>query len=286
MKIDSICLAALCCGFIAVWTGCSSPNRQNEELPVLEKREDFQWPEGKRAAISLTFDDARESQVTKGIPILDEYGVKATFYILVRNLERQLDAWKQAVNTGHEIGNHTIAHPCSGNFSFIGDDRALEDYTLEKMRHELVEANNIIENLLGVEPVSFAYPCGQKFVGRGKNLKSYVPLIAKEFLTGRGWMDEWANDPAFCDMANLMAMELDGKDFEQVKQLIDRTLANGGWLIFCGHEIGEGGRQTTYSSTLKAICEYAQKPANGIWLDNVQSIANHICKQRTDTREF
>ena len=285
MRIISIGLTIICCTIVIAYTGCSPSKRQNNDLPVMEKREDFQWPKGKRAAISLTFDDARHSQVTQGIHILNEYGTKATFYVSISNLEGQLDAWKKAVANGHEIGNHTLKHPCSGNFSFIYD-RALEDYTLDKMRHELVEANNIIENLLGVRPVSFAYPCGQKFVGRGQNLKSYVPLVAEEFLTGRGWMDEWANDPAFCDMANLMAMELDGKDFEQVEQLIDRTLSNGGWLIFCGHEIGEEGRQTVYSSTLKALCEYAQDPANGIWLDSVQAVANHIRKQRNDTREF
>jgi hypothetical protein len=85
-------------------------------------------------------------------------------------------------------------------------------------------------------------------------------------------------------MAQLMGVELDGKDFEQVKQLLDRTLANGGWLVFCGHEIGERGpRQTTISSTLKAICEYAQDPANGLWLDTVEEVAGYILKQRTGT---
>jgi peptidoglycan/xylan/chitin deacetylase (PgdA/CDA1 family) len=285
VKIYSICLTVVCCYIVAFCTGGPPANRQNKELPVLQKREDFRWPEGKHAAISLTFDDARQSQITRGIPLLDKYDTKATFYVSISNLDRMLDAWKKAAKNGHEIGNHTLKHPCSGNFSFIYD-RALEDYTLDKMRHELAEANNIIENLLGVTPVSFAYPCGQKFVGRGRNLKSYVPLVAEQFMTGRGWMDEWANDPTFCDMANLMAMELDGKDFEQVKQLIDRTLKNGGWLIFCGHETAEVGRQTTYLSTIKALCEYAQDPANGIWLDTVQAIANHIHKQRTDKREF
>jgi peptidoglycan/xylan/chitin deacetylase (PgdA/CDA1 family) len=285
VKIDSACLTVIYCCVIAVCTGCLLSGQQDKELSTFKKQEDFRWPEGKRAAISLTFDDARHSQVTRGIPILDEYGTKATFYVSIRTFKERFDAWKKAAINGHEIGSHTLTHPCSGNFSFIYD-RALEDYTLDKMRHELVGANNIIENLLGVRPVSFAYPCGQKFVGRGKNLKSYVPLVAEEFMTGRGWMDEWSNNPAFCDMANLMAMELDGKDFEQVKHLIDRTLANGGWLIFCGHEIGEAGRQTVYSSTLKAICEYAQDPANGLWLDTVQAVANHIRKQRTVTREF
>ena len=40
------------------------------------------WPEGKKTALSLTFDDARLSQVDQGLPLLDAYGVKATFYVL------------------------------------------------------------------------------------------------------------------------------------------------------------------------------------------------------------
>jgi len=268
------------CSFIAIFTGCSTSDLQDKELSTLNGRENFSWPEGKRAAISLTFDDARFSQVDRGMPILDKYNARATFYVSIRPLEERLDDWKKAVAKGHEIGNHTLTHPCSGNFSFARE-RALENYTLDKMRYELKESNDIIERLLAVRPVSFAYPCGQKFVGRGRNLKSYIPLVAEKFLAGRGWMDEWSNDPTFCDMAQLMAMELDGKDFEQVKQLIDRTLANGGWLVFCGHNIGDEGRQTTVSSTLEALCEYAQDPANGLWLDTVENIARHILKQRT-----
>jgi len=270
------------CYIIIASTGCSLSNLQDKELAAFEQQEDFRWPEGKRAAISLTFDDARFSQVERGIPILDEYGAKATFYVSIEPLEERLEAWKRAAANGHKIGNHSLTHPCSGNFSFARE-RALENYTLDKMQYELEESNNIIERLLGVRPVSYAYPCGQKYVGRGRDVKSYVPVVAEEFLAGRGWMDEWANDPTFCDMAQLMAMELDGKDFEQVKQLIDRTLANGGWLVFCGHDIGEGGRQTTLSSTLKALCEYAQDPANGLWLDTVEAVARYILKQRTGT---
>ena len=209
MKTAPICLTTVYCFVILNFAGCSQSNLQDQDLPVMEKREDFRWPEGKRAAISLTFDDARHSQITNGLPLLDKYDTKATFYVSIPNMEGRLEAWKAAAANGHEVGNHTLTHPCSGNFPFVGD-RALEDYTLEKMRHELTESNTTIERLLDVRPVSFAYPCGQKYVGRGRNLKSYVPLVAEKFVSGRGWMDEWANDPAFCDMAQLMAMELDG----------------------------------------------------------------------------
>ncbi len=280
MRTVFVCLTAISCCVIIATMGCSQVSPQAKDLPVLEQREHFRWPEGKRAAISLTFDDARHTQITNGIPLLDEYDTKATFYVSLGRLEERLDAWKAAAAGGHEIGNHTLTHPCSGNFSFI-DDRALEDYTLDRMRAELAESNATIERLLDVTPVSFAYPCGQKYVGRGRNLKSYVPLIAEHFLSGRGWMDEWANDPAFCDMAQLMGMELDGKDFEQIKQVIDRTLANGGWLVLAGHEMADDGRQTTQLATLRALCEYARDPANGLWLDTVEAITRHIHKQRT-----
>jgi peptidoglycan/xylan/chitin deacetylase (PgdA/CDA1 family) len=296
MKAATGFLSVVCCCFVVLSTGCSQFGPQNKHLPVLRNREDFQWPEGKRAAISLTFDDARRTQITNGIPLLDEYDVKATFYVVPSRLTGiagsqpaiqgaealdTLAAWRAAAANGHEIGNHTLTHPCSGNFSFINDERALEGYTLDRMRDELLEANAAIESMLGVRPVSFAYPCGQKYVGRGRNLKSYVPLVAEHFLSGRGWMDEWANDPAYCDMAQLMAMELDGKSFEQVKELIDRRLTDGGWLVLAGHEIADDGRQTTQMATLRALCEYARDPANGLWLDTVEAITRHIHKQRT-----
>jgi peptidoglycan-N-acetylglucosamine deacetylase len=286
MKAVCLCLIVASSCVTAACSGCSSSKlkgkeRSSDAVPKTsaQARRTIHWPQGKRAAISLTFDDGRGSQIDRGVPILDKYGVKATFYVLIDPMKKRLDDWKKVAAEGHEIGNHSLTHPCSGNFPF-SRQKALEDYTLDQMRAELVQANDTIEQLLGVRPVSFAYPCGQKFVGRGRNVKSYVPIVAEEFLTGRGWLDEWANDPAFCDMAQLMAVELDGKTFQQVKQIMDRTLADGGWLIFAGHDIGDGGRQTTLASTLKALCEYAQDPANGIWLDNVKTVARYVLEQR------
>ncbi len=46
---------------------------------VHQDKADFAWPEGIKMALSLTFDDARLTQADKGIPLLDKYGVKATF---------------------------------------------------------------------------------------------------------------------------------------------------------------------------------------------------------------
>jgi len=75
------------------------------------------WPNGSRAALSLSFDDARFSQVQCGLPTLAKVGVRASFYVTISYMNQRLDAWKQAVRDGHEIGNHTMTHPCSGNYA-------------------------------------------------------------------------------------------------------------------------------------------------------------------------
>jgi peptidoglycan-N-acetylglucosamine deacetylase len=239
----------------------------------------FTWPDGKRAALSLSFDDARKSQVDAGVALLDKHNVKATFYVVPSAVERQLDGWKKVVASGHEIGNHSLNHPCTGNFAW-SRQKALEGYTLEKMRDELEQANRRIKELLGVTPVSFAYPCGQTFVGRGVDTRSYVPLVAALFGSGRTWQDETPNDPGFCDLAQTTGVEMDGRDFEEILPILEKARETGQWVSLAGHDIGPDGRQTTRVTMLEKLMRYASDPANKIWVAPVGTIAKYIGEQR------
>lgn len=235
----------------------------------------FAFPEGKRVAVSLSFDDARASQVLAGLDVLARHRAKATFFINPRSAEKQLNGWKRAVREGHEIANHSLTHPCSGNFPWSRKN-SLEEYTAEKFEADLDTANREIERLLGVKATTFAYPCGSKFIGRGAGTRSTVPLVAKRFLVGRGFRDEAANDPAYCDLAQLLGVESDGMSFEQMKAAVEKAAATGGWLVFAGHEIGARGSQTTEAAVLDQFLAYASDPANGIWLDTVEAIARYV----------
>ncbi|QQS45685.1 MAG: polysaccharide deacetylase family protein [Acidobacteriota bacterium] len=239
----------------------------------------FGWPDGRRVALSLSFDDARLSQIDVGLPLFERLGSKATFYLVPSTAERRLEGWKKAAAAGHEIANHTLNHPCSGNFPWARE-KALENYSMEKMRSELLETNRRLEAMLGVRPVSFAYPCGQTFIGRGIDTRSYVPLVAEHFITGRGWMDEAPNDPAWCDMAQLTGIEMDGRDFEQILPIIERAREAGHWVVLGGHEIGQGGNQTTRVAMLEKLVRYAQDPANQVWLAPVGTVAKYVLERR------
>jgi peptidoglycan/xylan/chitin deacetylase (PgdA/CDA1 family) len=244
-----------------------------------ESKQTFHWPAGKRVAVSLSFDDARLSQIDRGLDVLNPTGVKATFFVVPENVKQRLEGWKRAVASGHEIASHSMNHPCTGNFPWSFHN-ALENYTLEQMSQQLDEANAEIQRLLGVRMVTFAYPCGQKFVGRGREMKSYVPLVGEKFLVGRGFYDEYFNDPAFCDLAQAGGTVFDDMDYIQMVKLITQAAQRGDWIIFAGHEIGEKAFQVTDATALGALCRYMQDPANEVWVDTVERIGRYIQQQR------
>ena len=270
---------------LLVWNTVSDSdaieNRQSQPAQRHLDASGFPWPNGAEMALSLTFDDGRPTQVTHAIPLLDAFDVKATFYSQPENLRNELAGWRRAVAVGHEIGNHTVGHPCTGNFAWVRyDGVVLESYDLERMRAEIVQANDEIEEMLGVRPVSFAYPCGQTYVGRGRDTRSYVPLVAELFQTGRRWLDETSNAPDHFDTAQVMAMRMDGEDFAAVQRMVERARHSGNWLVLAGHGVGDNPLWGTQLDMLKDLLAYAQNPDNRVWIAPVTEVATFIADQQ------
>lgn len=257
------------------------PLLPDDSFPIIETKKtmsEISWPENKSAALSITFDDSRLSQLENGIPILDRYGFKGVFYVLPHVVEQNRDAWKAAMNAGHEMGNHTVTHPCSGNFRF-SQHNALEEYSPSRMESELDDANEALQTLLGEKPRTFAYPCGQTFIGRGEATQSYVPLAAKRFLAARGYNGESANDPAVCDLAQLIGVPADVQQFAPLEVWLEKALRDGHWLILAAHDVSDEGGQALSLRVLEEVCRFARHHPE-LWVDTVANIATHIQSQR------
>ena len=240
----------------------------------------FAWPDGKRAAVSLSFDDARESQLDQGLSVLAETGTKVTFYLTANNLGTRAADWRKAAAAGHELGNHSTVHPCSGNFAW-SRARALEDFTLDRMRQELNDATRAIEAATGVRPVTFAYPCGQTFVGRGRGVASYVPLVSELFISGRLWLSEAPNDPTYVDLAQLFGYPMDDVDFSGLEPIVRDAIDRGQWLVLAGHDIGTiPGKQVTRVEMLRALTRYLHASDRHVWVDAVGAVATYVQRTR------
>jgi len=88
--------------------------------------------------IALTFDDGPNEPYTSEIlDILKKYNVKATFFLLGKNVERYPDSARRIVEEGHAIGNHTYDHPY-----LLIQSRSHIKYEIEKAEQAIFKATN------------------------------------------------------------------------------------------------------------------------------------------------
>ena len=99
--------------------------------------------------IALTFDDGPSRRNTEEIlSILEEFGIRATFFVIGKNAEQDPDRIKMIYDAGHEIGNHTYTH---AYISKISKD-ALEE--------EISKTEKILIEITGEKPKVFRPPGG------------------------------------------------------------------------------------------------------------------------------
>lgn len=60
--------------------------------------------------VALTFDDGPTDQTEQVLEVLEELGVKATFFVTGKDLSEHKAAGKMLVEAGHELGNHSYSH--------------------------------------------------------------------------------------------------------------------------------------------------------------------------------
>ncbi len=62
-------------------------------------------------AIYLSFDDGPIPEVTSDVlNILDDYGVKATFFCVGENVKKYPAVYREVLSRGHAVGNHSFNH--------------------------------------------------------------------------------------------------------------------------------------------------------------------------------
>ncbi|HEK86828.1 MAG: polysaccharide deacetylase family protein [Candidatus Saccharicenans sp.] len=105
----------------------------------------------KQPVMSLTFDDGPTEPYTSAIlRILNQYRVKATFFVLGQKVELYPDSLKKIAADGHEIGNHGYSH------------EVLPLKSPAKIRSEIKKTEKLIISLSGQKPELFRAPHGWK----------------------------------------------------------------------------------------------------------------------------
>jgi peptidoglycan/xylan/chitin deacetylase (PgdA/CDA1 family) len=71
------------------------------------------WKGKESDSIYLTFDDGPNPEVTPWVlDLLNEFQIKATFFLVGKNVKDYPELLKRIISEGHQIGNHTMNHEC------------------------------------------------------------------------------------------------------------------------------------------------------------------------------
>jgi peptidoglycan/xylan/chitin deacetylase (PgdA/CDA1 family) len=153
------------CGFVislALITFLTNPaiamphKAHSQSFPSIPKIGSINTTSNNKVVI-LNFDDGYESQYTNAKPILDQYGYKATFYIIcnyVGDEEEEQDnsnarmSWEDITELhkeGYDIGSHSMDHKDLSQMS-----EKMVDFEVGDSKQCLVDH--------GINPISFAYP--------------------------------------------------------------------------------------------------------------------------------
>lgn len=139
-----------------------------EELNSIDKI--YRHQDNKR--VFLTFDDGPTTSVTPYIlDLLKQENIKATFFVLGTNVEKNPDLIKREYSEGHFIGNHGYTHRYKDVYA--NESAVLDEYN---------KTNNLIRNALGnpnYNSLIFRFP-GGSVGGKYHNLKQSSKEVLKQ----------------------------------------------------------------------------------------------------------
>ena len=131
--------------FICIGTAGNIPVFKvgNREIPIYSVRRDD-------SKISLTFNCAwSDEDIGSILQTLDDYGVKATFFIVGEWAEKFPESVKLIAGHGHEIANHSYAHD---HYS---------DWSKDKILDDIEKCDALLYKICGKKPTLFRAAYGE-----------------------------------------------------------------------------------------------------------------------------
>ena len=239
----------------------------------------FSWPERARGAVSISYDDALPCHFQTVAPAWEAHSVCVTFYTPINRVMDSADAWRGVAAKGHELGNHSIFHPCRKNrtMDWLADEYDLSSYTPRRWSDEMRVASSVLSSLDGKAERSFGNTCCNTELGGGDTLHSLEPLIQELFVAGRGPFNEQVVNVSTINYDALGHFGADDRDFQDLRQEIDGAIETGGWIIYMIHGVGEGTHSLFIDPTQhQRLVDYLGERQDAVWTAPVATVARYL----------
>lgn len=231
--------------------------------------------QGKKCTVVITYDDAISQHLDNALPVLDSLNLKATFYITAYSpaFRNRMTEWKKAAANGHELGNHTLYHPCIGGIGreWVSAEYDLRNYTVQRMADEIRMTNTVLQSLDGKTKRTFAYTCADTKAGDS----SYTNEIVKDFSALRNVrsmmhrIDEVNLNDVDCYMVN-------NHTAAQIIEWINEAMEKNTLLVLLFHGVGGGNGLDVTVEAHRKVLTYLKKNEKDIWVAPMIEVAEYL----------
>ena len=230
----------------------------------------------KQCAVVLTYDDSIDGHLDLVIPALDSLKFKATFYLIGSSpaVTNRIAEWRLAAKNGHELGNHTLNHPCNGTLpgrSFVKPETDLSTYTLARAVNEIRLNNTLLKAIDGKSKRTFAYPCGDLKV-EGVN---FYDQVKNEFSGARG-IGSGFETIAKANSSDLKAYSINGQPAQYMIDLVKEAQRTRTLIVFLFHGVGGGHSLNVDLNAHRKLLQYLKANENQIWVAPMVDVAEYI----------
>jgi peptidoglycan/xylan/chitin deacetylase (PgdA/CDA1 family) len=231
----------------------------------------------KQCAVVLTYDDAISQDLDNAIPALDSVGLKGTFYLIGISpvLQNRLDEWRVVASHGHELGNHSLTHPCDGTVagrsSWVSPDRDLHTYTIGRADDEIRVVNVMLHAIDGKTVRTFAFPCGEFTI----HDSSYYLGLRKDFAGARGVVPKM-QALGTINPDNINAVSIDGQTGAQMIDMVKEAMRTHSLLVFCFHGVGGGHSINVGLADHHQLLHFLKDHEQDIWIAPMVDVATFI----------
>ena len=240
----------------------------------------FTWPHGAKAAVSLAYDDALDSQLDNAIPALDKAGLKGSFYLTLGSatVKHRLADWRAAAAHGHELANHTLFHQCSRTLpghEWVTPEQDLDTTGAQRLAAQVRVGNTLLQAIDGRTDRTFTTPCGD-VLAQGEN---YLRLIQGDFVAIKSGPGGVVTDMALLDPYAVGVAAPSGVTGQQLIDIVQRAARAGTMANITFHGIG-GDYLTVSVQAHQELLDYLAAHRNEYWTDTFLNIMAYVRARR------
>lgn len=230
---------------------------------------------GKKCAVVITYDDAIDQHLDHAVPLLDSLGLKASFYITAfsASVQKRMSEWKNLDKSGHELGNHTLFHPCMGGKGreWVRPEYDMRNYTVQQMIDETRMTNLFLQALDGKTKRTFAYTCGDMKIGDS----SFIHALKKDFVAARAVRNEMHRISEI-DLYNVDCYMVNNHSAEEMIGWVKKAVASNSLLVILFHGVGGGNALDVSLNNHRRFLTYLKQNEKDILVAPMVEVAAHI----------